>query len=275
MNYTFDATDLVRVARNVGASDRRLRAAAATALTRVQVKVAAAERAEIRDVFDRPTPYTENSIFVKPATAGSGVALMGIKDDTAGARPAVSWLRWQIRGGLRTLTAFEKALVRGGAMDGGDRAVPGRFARLDQFGNVSRGQLVQILSQLRIGTGLAGSVRVLPTLGAEDGKAEARRKAGVIRRAYQRAGGQFVAFPYGRGRLRAGIYQIRQFANGRADPKPVLIFVSKAEYEAGRFDFFDVAERVIRRELPVELGGELARAALNAQATAGTRWVRA
>lgn len=243
-----------------GFSDRRFAAAMATALSRTAVAVRQAEEHEILDVFDRPTPYTQRAIYSQPATAQNLEARVGVKDGyfAASGRAPVSYLRWQIGGGLRTQTGFERALVRGGAMDGGDRAVPGRFARLDAYGNMSRGQMAQILSQLRIADTQAGSTRNLPRLAFDDNARERRRKQGSIRRAYQRAGGEFVAFPYGRGKLRPGIYQIRATAFGRADPKPVVVFVGKAQYEAGRFDFFHAGDLAARRTLGPEVDRALA-----------------
>ncbi len=272
MKVTFDASQIdALTARLQGLPDRAGRTVR-TALTRTGQQVLKAEVKEMRDVFDRPTPYTLNGLFLRPATASEPEAIVGIKGD--GARPAIKYLRWQIYGGNRTLKAFEKALVAGGAMRSSDRAVPGKFAKLDSFGNVSAGQIVQILSQLRIDT-TVGSTRSLPRLTSGDravlrqtaafkqrrltgpvNRSDAKLAQAKVRRiksAYTRAGGQFVAFPNGRGKLLPGVYQIRQFAAGRADPKPVLIFVPRASYEAERFDFFYTAQLAVERSLPQEI----------------------
>lgn len=291
---TIDATELqTKLVDPLNGSELRVRNAVATALTRTAIAARDAERAEMLDVFDRPTPFTLGSLFVKPAegakvlntltgggdggaqqlvpTGLGGVeAVMGLKDNVGGARPAFSWLRWHIKGGLRTQTAYERRLTAAGAMRSDQRAVPGRFARLDAFGNISRGQLVQILSQLRIESS-TGSTRALPRILPTDNDKTQRAKRGTIRRAYNRAGGQFFALPNGRGKLLPGIYQARQFASGRSDPRPILLFVSRAQYEAERFDFFYVAELTIRRELPRQLSGQLARSLLQKQASPGTR----
>jgi hypothetical protein len=258
MKWVFDASDLVRTAQAIGASERRLRAVAATALTRTAVRVKEAERREMVDVFDRPTPYTLGSLYATIATAANPVATVGVKDDFGGKRSPLAWLRWQIKGGLRTQTAFEKALVRGGAMRDDQRAVPGAFARMDAFGNMSRGQRIQILSQLRIGTGVLGSERRLPQRVGRDSP-DFKAVNAKIKRAYSKAGGQFLALPNGRGKLKPGVYITRQFASGRSDPRPVLIFVQRASYEPERFDFGYVAQVTIKRELPLQLKGELAR----------------
>lgn len=222
-------------------SERRFKAAVATALTRTALEIKEAERLEMIDSFDRPTPYTLRSLYAKGATAQTLEAEVGIKADASGGRPPTKWLRPQVFGGLRRWTGFERALIRGGVMPDDMRAVPGRFARLDAFGNMSRGQMAQIISQMRIETGRAGSTRTMPRLAFEDNKADRLRKLKAIRRAERSAGGWFVALPNGRGRLRPGIYLMRDTAWGRAAPKPIVVFVSKAAYQP-RFDFFYTAE---------------------------------
>lgn len=250
--FKVDVTGVQHAVADVRDMPRRLQFAAVQAITRTAVAVREAEQREMRDVFDRPTPFTLGALFVEPATLAKPVARVGIKDNVGGARPATSWLRWQVNGGLRTLKAYERLLIGAGAMRSDDRSVPGRFARLDAYGNWSRGQLVQVLSQLRIDSS-SGSTRSLPRLAFEDRGQDRRRKLGTIKRAYRRAGGQFIALPNGRGKLLPGIYQVRATAFARTDPKPILMFVSKAEYEPGRFDFYYVASRTIDRVLPVEL----------------------
>lgn len=272
MNLQIDATAIDRdLVQPLLGSPQRLRNAAAVALTRTALAVRGAERAEMIDVFDRPTAFTLNSLFVEPASGDQPVpeARVGIKDNVGGARPAWSWLRWQVRGGLRTNTGFERRLISVGAMRAGDRAVPGRYAKLDAFGNLSRGQIVQILSQLRIDS-TVGSTRSLPRMSFNDRGIDRKAKLNTIRRAFARAGGQYIAFPNGsgRGKLLPGLYLADRF--NKQEILPVLIFVSKAQYEA-RFDFNYVAQLAIQRELPRQLTGQLAAALLRKQAGPGVR----
>jgi len=277
MNFTIDTTDLDRVRRAYAQfSDRRFAAGLATALTRTAQAVQAAQRAEMLDVFDRPTDRTLGSVFVRPATAARLESVVGVADGSFSVgglgRAPLNWLRWQISGGARTLKAFEKRLVSAGAMPDDFRAVPGKFARLDAFGNISGGQLRQIFSQLRIELS-SGAKSTLPNVSGADRRlvaaagrrsgfvgplqrgsvADARRGVNRVDAAYRRAGGQFVAFPRGRGKLLPGIYQVRATAFGRSDPKPVIIYVRSALYEARRFDFPFVSQLAVQRHLPVEV----------------------
>lgn len=233
-----------------GFSGRRLLSSVATALTRTAVQIKQAEVAEMRDVFDRPTRFTLGSVYSTTADIGRLEVEVGIKGQSQqGSRGADRWLRWQVFGGQRTLKGFETLLVRYGFMESDQRAVPGKFAKLDGFGNISKGQLTQILSQLRIDS-TVGSSRSLPRLASDDNKATKRAKQNTIRRAFGRAGGRFVALTRGTRTLRPGIYinEGKDFGaklgfGASRRLKPVIIFVNDARYEAERFDFYYVAKR--------------------------------
>jgi hypothetical protein len=231
-----------------GFSGRRLQSAVATALTRTGVQIKQAQQSEMRDVFDRPTPDTIGSVYSTTADIGRMFVDVGIKGQAAqGDRGADRWLQWQIKGGQRSLKGFEVLLVRYGLMESDQRAVPGKAARLDGYGNVAKGQITQILSQLRVDS-FVGSSRSLPRLQSDDNKATRRAKQNTIRRAYGRAGGRFIALKKGTRTLLPGIYinegkdfgaRIGFGASRRL--RPVFIFVSPATYEPQRYDFYYVA----------------------------------
>lgn len=236
---TIITTGLVEALQTVqGLSERRLAAVKATASTRTAVLVREAERAAMRQVFDRPTPYTLNSIFVKPATAQSPVAEVYVKDDRAGSgTPATKYLLPQVEGGARRFKKLEGALLAVGAMPSGWYIVPGAGARLDAYGNVSPGQVIQILSQLRI-TMVSGFTRNMSFNKTKEIAAQ------------RKAGGRFYVRPVGK--PKPGIYQ-REFI-GR-NTTPVFTFVKAVRYRP-RFDFDGTARRVAE----AELGPQYARA---------------
>jgi hypothetical protein len=210
--------------------------AMAVALTRTAVDIKQAEQQEIKRVFDRPTQYTINSLFVRGATKTRLDALVWVKDDRAGSgTPATKYLLPEIEGGGRGLKRFERSLQISGYMPKGWHAVPGRFARLDAFGNVSKGQIIQILSQLRV-TLTAGFTRNIST---------DKKKAAAAKR---RAGGQYFAVTEQRGRMLPGIYQRRDFGFGSAAPRPVIVFVPTVQYRV-RFEFHRVANTVIESRM--------------------------
>lgn len=269
MDFTIDTRQLAALRATYSRfSDRRFKAGLATALTKTAQAVRLAQVAEMRDVFDRPTPRTLEAVFISPARADRLEARVGIKDNPfsqgGAGRAPIKYLRWQIVGGARTPKAFEKRLISAGAMPDDMRAVPGRGARLDAYGNISAGQLRQLFSQLRIEVG-SGSKSTLTRVDPADDARTKRLKGNTIRRAYGKAGGRYIALPKGRGKLRPGVY----FNSGRdfgaklgygstRSMQPVLVYVRSASYEAGRFDFFYVSQLAIQRNLGPELDAAMA-----------------
>lgn len=274
MNYTIDTSGLERLRDSFSVfSDRRFRAGLAQAATATAQAVRVDQQREMRDVFDLPTAFTLGQVYVRRADANDLTAEVGISDSPY----RVGYLKWHVLGGQRTRKRFEKLLISAGAMPGDRYAVPGKFARLDAYGNLSTGQIRQILSQLRIEP-TQGATSALPRITAGDKRlvANARRGSGFVgplsgsavkdararinrvNAAQRKAGGEFVAFPNGRGKLPPGIYQVRATAFGRSDPKPVIVFVTRARYEAGRLDFDYVSQISVAGNLPAQVNAAMA-----------------
>lgn len=216
------------------------------------------EQKEMRAVFDRPTDYTLRSLYLKPSTKTNLKATVWVKDTD---RP-FHYLLPQIHGGDRPQKRMEYMLTRAGFMRRDERAVPGSGARLDAFGNVSRGQIQQVVSQLRAFY-LAGA--------GQNASASKRSRAKRLSEAYFVSTGAGT-HPTGghswiNGRkaqhLPRGIWVRRSFGTLGTSIKPVFLFVPRATYRP-RFRFFEVAEATIARVLP----GNLRRAAEYALQTA-------
>ena len=120
--------------------------ATALALTRTAQNIQKAERAAMQRVFDRPTPYTLNSTYVKPATKSNLVAEVSLKNIAQKGQPASVFLGPQVLGGQRQQKRSELLLQQKGILPNGGMWVPGAAASLDRYGNISRGQVQQILS---------------------------------------------------------------------------------------------------------------------------------
>lgn len=224
--------------------------ATAVALTRTAKRVEAAEVHEMTDVFNRPTPFTLSGTFVRPATTSNLSAEVKLKDFAGKGTPAATYLAAQLRGGTRGLKRFERALIAVGAMPPGFRAVPGAAAKLDSYGNMDRGQIVQILSYFR----------AFPEAGYKANMTD-KRRAALAKGSKTRQGfAYFVGRPGDR--LPLGIYQRVYFARGTAI-KPVLIFVASVAYEA-IFDFDFVAKLTV----DAAFDEEFRRAVVEAEATA-------
>ncbi|NYE62202.1 hypothetical protein FHW58_003417 [Duganella sp. 1224] len=226
------------IAQICQAGAKQVNFATRVALTRTAKKAADAEVKEMRDVFRNPTPYTLNSVYVKPATATRLEATVMLKDDATKAIPAAKFLRPQIDGGQRVQKRFERALQAVGAMPVGYRAVPGAGARLDAYGNMSSGQIVQILAFFR----------AFPEMGYKANMSDQRRARLARGTKRQQGFSYFIGQPGDR--LPLGVYQRTSFASGTAI-RPVLLFVRSAVYQE-RFDFKYVVELTTQKEFATE-----------------------
>lgn len=228
-----------QTAARIAMRAKQLPFAAAVALNRTAYKAKPAEEREMRDVFDRPTPYTLSSVFVKRATKSNLNAVISLKDVASKGTPAAVFLLPQITGGTRPMKRFEKALQSIGVLPEGYRVMPGSGATLDAYGNLSRGQIVQILSYFKAfpDAGYKPNITVDRKLSLAKGS---KRKLGYI---------YFVGSPGAR--LPLGIWQRVQLAGGYAI-KPVLIFVRSAKYRP-TLDFIRVGELTAKSDLGDEL----------------------
>lgn len=262
-----------------GMSDRRIKSALATALTRTAVEGKDAALRRMSVDLDRPTPYTQRSLRVKTATgteSAAGVrnlpnpadpysgrlvesgylsADVFVKDDSGvsnGGTPATVYLTPQVAGGARRLKRLELALQAKGSMPSGWQVVPAQGARLDAYGNVSRGQVMQVISQ--VGTELlAGSNRTMSS--------DARKRIAAQRR----AGGRFFVVMPGKGK-QPGVYQ-REFF-GR-NVTPVFIFVRSTSYRP-RYRFEEAVRRTAEQRLPINVEAAIAATAARLAARGGS-----
>ncbi len=223
--------------------------ATAKALTMTAKAVQREIDAEIKRVFDRPTPYTQRATFVRTATKQRLFAEVKLKDESFKGNPAVRYLQAQVEGGPRKHKGFEKLLIRAGVMPAGWYAVPGAAAPLDAYGNIAGGTITRILSQVQASRD--------PLANAS---ARSRKRKAKVR------GGRYFAVMPGRERtkhLKPGIYERIGFGFGSAI-KPVLIYVQRAPKYRKRLQFYRIADQVARMRFPIEF----ARAAREAISTA-------
>lgn len=206
--------------------------AIADALNHTANQVRQALQADMASVFARPTPFTVNALRVLNATPSSLQAAVWVKDEKArnskGMAPE-DWIAPQVYGGARAVKKSEELLRRQGILPPGRFIVPGKGARLDAYGNISRGHLLQILSGLK-------------TLNRDGYTADASARWRSFRKGHERA-----FFVLRRGRVPIGIAERR----GKR-MEVVLAFVSEPSYTP-RLDFHGVAERVATDRLPANL----------------------
>lgn len=199
--------------------------ATALTLTRLGQRIDEGLKGAMRTGFDRPTPYTLRSTFIRPATKRRLEVTVGLKDRPFGGNrlSSAEILGHHFDGGIREPKALELWLRRAGYLGASEYVVPGAGARLDRYGNMSRGQIQQILSQLKAGP---------------DASAYASSSA-RSRRNVQRAG---VIFWSRGGRLARGAWQ----RVGKYRLRPLLIAIAAPSYRK-RIDLERIARQAVSR----------------------------
>lgn len=205
--------------------DRDMRTASSWALNDTASDVLAHVQARMGEVFDRPTRFTKNAFMVRFARPGNLEAQVT-------ERPSVGsrhYLKVQEFGGSRGRTGLEGLLgSRLSATGGITAAAPAEGARLDAHGNWSTAERNQALAAVKSPGGSRASA-------SGSGKRR-RRRAGF-----------FV--PKAGSRLSPGIW--KRSADGSI--QKVLHFTSVAPVYQKRLGFFDGAEDVWQRNLPLHL----------------------
>lgn len=194
---------------------------------------------EMRRVFDRPTPITLKSVYVNYSrdkrNIDASIGLINPADVTGDISTGEfiphkrqdfqtpPWLVPEIQGGGRDMKTFEMVLRVRGILPPGMQVVPARDAWLDQYGNVPRQEIAQILSSLEAfqETGFAMN--------------RTRRSRGSVKTRY------FVMRRAGRP---IGIWERLDNRPGSHNTKAVLMFVGLATYKS-RLNFNAVILRTI------------------------------
>lgn len=197
---------------------------------------------EMQQVFDRPTPWVLNSLRVKRSTKTMLVAELVYKDRNS-VENSRSMVEPHVFAGKRRYKAMEARLWRAGLLPDGWNAVPGAAAKVDANGNMSAGQITQLLNVLGTYTE-AGYNKA-------NAKTVDRLKKGNVKK-NQYGFTYFVnKVDNVKGKhLQPGVYQRVITAFGTS-LKPVLIFVRRANYRK-RLGFFETVQATVDREFPGE-----------------------
>lgn len=130
--------------------DRHLPFVTARALTVTANGMKDEIKNEMLRVFDNPTRYTLNSQLVIRAEKTDDVPKAELTFRSFGSgTPAYKYLRTNALGGGRRHKRYERALIANGYMFENEYTIPGKGARLNSHGNITGGQINQMLSQLR------------------------------------------------------------------------------------------------------------------------------
>jgi hypothetical protein len=146
---------------------------------------------EMQRVFDRPTPYTLNSVFTRLNPGDMSVDI-GLKEWGGKGTPASEYLKPQIFGGTRPKKRSESYLGR--------YYVPGAAIKLNKYGNISGAQITEVGYMANITPG--------------------------SRKRKKRPRNYFIIRSPGRN-LKPGVYE--KMANGSI--RPMLFFIEQPHYE--------------------------------------------
>lgn len=214
-----------KIKRDLDKFNQQVPRAMTTAINTVAFIARKNIRAEMSQVFDRPTPFTLNAVKVEPAKIGKSEARVVFKDP-----PRLSdsqhYLYPNVYGVKRGFKKYEAMLYAAGILPRGWYTVPTKSANLDQYGNIAKTQIIQILSYFE-----AFKDKGFKSNSTE--KTRAKLKKGTKKK-YGTA--YFAVKPGNKTHLKPGIYQ-QTFTGFGSAIKPILIFTKKSGYER-KLEFF-------------------------------------
>lgn len=242
-----DTSGLKSVGAMLSGMEKQVRFATAKALTLTAKNVEKSVYDEMRSKFDRPTPTTMRSLRTKPATKQDLTAMVYLKDRELGGNNALAMAQiigHQFSGGARQRKSLEKAFSTKGLISASEYLAPGAGAKLDAYGNMSRGLIAQIMSQLHVG---------LDPASWSSGSKRSRRnvmKAGTLFWSFGKGGSTTVGIRGGemvkstslQNHLPRGVW-----ARVGGGVTPILIVINKPRYKQ-RIDMERIARNVITRD---------------------------
>ena len=224
-------------------TDLQFRYAVAQAMTDAAKAADSKIRNDMSRYIDRPTPFTANSTYVSFANPNKMRAEVGFKQFATKGTPAGKYLSAMARGGDRSQKRSESVLRGAGAIRSGQYITPLREWQGDPYGNVPRGTMSMVLSQLKA---FGGS---LSYLNASNSKRSQRKRA---------TAGQFFMSRSGRAIL------YRAPGGDRDNTETAFMVLDQAPNHERRFPIVKLLNEEVAREYPrlimSSLQRELARA---------------
>lgn len=141
-------TDLARLPKDLKQLNKNTRFAVAVGITWTGQAIKKHLQQTMTKVFDKPTRWTLNSLQLKPAKRDNWNGKVFFRDFAPKGTAAGKYLDAQIEGGTRSLKRSERHLKNKGFLDAGYYLVPGKDAKLNAFGNITKGQVTKALSDV-------------------------------------------------------------------------------------------------------------------------------
>jgi hypothetical protein len=231
---------------------RRAQVPYATRLTVNKLAEVAKLRMEVKELpkLDRPTRYTLGMMRVNYANRSNLKSQVLVKDSATvtkrGMHGPAAVLGHLFDGGQqRKGKGFEGLLVSRGIMPKGMYAVPGQGIKLDQYGNIPKPLLIQILSYLQ-----AFDERGFKANVTADSRGRFEKRVG--KKSF--GGGTvqfFVAKKGDKNKLHPGIWARVALAQGTS-LKPMIMFVNETDGYKKYFDLDSIVKEVVDRDLRFE-----------------------
>lgn len=240
---TDNAAELAQTISDMGA--RQLPFALSRALNATTDDVLVAVNLEILRAFDRPTPYTQKAFkTTKSARKDYQLAAVEQKPDAIGR----DYLSTEAKGGPRAMTGQERALEARVPYAGVLRTVlPADGAKLDAYGNWSRGQRNQVFANIGA---MSDPFMNTPSQGKGARKRSRAKTKYFVPRPASNGGGLFP-----------GVYSRDSAGNLNI----VLAFSDAVPTYTPRFNFDAVAEAAARAAFPDHLRAKWAEAMSSAR----------
>ncbi|TPL30189.1 hypothetical protein [Mesorhizobium sp. B2-4-7] len=184
-------------------------------------------RAAMGKVFDRPIAYTLRGVTIEPARKDRLSATVLLSGYSPGKLPVGAYLYPQVFGGKRGQKSFERALSRAGLLPSGWVTVPAAGAKINAAGNITAGQIVQMLSDLKL---------------QFDATANRSKRSVVRNKSYKR---QRFFVPAPGSHLKPGVW----IRDGKGSIRPMILFVQEQTY-APRLDYYAIVRESAERNFP-------------------------
>jgi hypothetical protein len=218
---------------------------------------------EMKKVFDKPTPWTLNSLKVTKTKGHNMTAIIGFKEpDRKGVPLTEHYLVSEVVGGARRKKGLEIAL---GAKFGGDvgSLIPAPGSKRNAYGNVTGQSIQNIIASLKSEGGSnrefiylpKGSGNRLPGIyqRIKDGKGFGRKTTKTL---------PFGSWQAGRKRGRFGSTANFAVADARAivgrGLKAIMLKGRDVNYKA-RLPFYAIGQKVVDQEFPTLFSAEFAK----------------
>ena len=220
--------------------------ASSLALNNLAKEVRDNYRAEMKQRFRNPVPFTLNGMYIKASSKSNLYVEVGLKEFATKGNPTSKYLLPQIQGGKPYLTRFQKALRIKGILAPGEIAIPTQsdYLKRNQYGNVMPSQYTEILYSLQA---------------FRDSSAFTyRRQAKRVRAARQYKARTTAAFNSSRNRYFPGIYLEDEMARQEIDS--ALFWITRQSNLPQKFPYIPIGAAFAQKNWNKAFGQALRKA---------------